>query len=438
MIQQKFSPKNISLSPVNRSPLALFLQFIIGCLLLSSCMAQDKTQRVIKANTIAESNGRDIPFVNYFNWYGSFKIPKLPEDNMDLQVSQYVRRVFQDKAGNIWFGTQGDGAARYSGDGDNGNRGNLDYFTTAQGFSGEVVRGITEDKAGNIWFATNNGICYYDVLLAQNDCNRGTCHHDLLQPEERAKHNGELAKAFTTYTIRDGLAGNDVWSILLDSKGMLWAGTLNGMSMMDTKLPVGINGNRRFTPFSFPRADVASESRFTPKLAWAIYEDNMKNIWLATDGEGLRKFKMQENYNLKMTAVAFITYTNKDGLAGNNVSSILQDKKGTLWFGTRENGVSRYDGKTFTNYSTKDGLCHDFIWTIYEDKAGDIWMGSAGGGMSKYNGKGFTNYGEKDGLHSRHIQSILEDNKGKLWLGVSGGVYRYNGKRFSNFRKPGC
>ena len=31
------------------------------------------------------------------------------------QVSQYIRRIFQDKAGNIWFGTNDDGVVRCDG-----------------------------------------------------------------------------------------------------------------------------------------------------------------------------------------------------------------------------------------------------------------------------------------------------------------------------------
>ncbi|MBK8370821.1 MAG: hypothetical protein IPL20_05480 [Saprospiraceae bacterium] len=35
----------------------------------------------------------------------------------------------------------------------------------------------------------------------------------------------------------------------------------------------------------------------------------------------------------------------------NSVRSILEDKDGNLWFGTRCFGLSRFDGKTFTTFS---------------------------------------------------------------------------------------
>ena len=38
-----------------------------------------------------------------------------------------------------------------------------------------------------------------------------------------------------------------------------------------------------------------------------------------------------------------------DGLSGNSVRSIIQDRQGFMWFGTW-NGLNRYDGYTFNVY----------------------------------------------------------------------------------------
>lgn len=45
----------------------------------------------------------------------------------------------------------------------------------------------------------------------------------------------------------------------------------------------------------------------------------------------------------------FTNYTTANGLADNAVSSILQDSRGFMWFGTRE-GLSRFDGNNFRNF----------------------------------------------------------------------------------------
>jgi ligand-binding sensor domain-containing protein len=47
----------------------------------------------------------------------------------------------------------------------------------------------------------------------------------------------------------------------------------------------------------------------------------------------------------------FTHFTTKDGLANPGVWSILEDKTGNLWVGTRETGLYLYDGKKFITYS---------------------------------------------------------------------------------------
>ena len=39
-------------------------------------------------------------------------------------------------------------------------------------------------------------------------------------------------------------------------------------------------------------------------------------------------------------------------------------------------GVSRYDGKSFVNYTTEEGLPDNFVWSIVRDKDGDCWCGT--------------------------------------------------------------
>jgi ligand-binding sensor domain-containing protein len=83
--------------------------------------------------------------------------------------------------------------------------------------------------------------------------------------------------------------------------------------------------------------------------------------------------------------------------------SIIQDKKGNIWFGTEaadpleresEGGVWRYDGKTFSNFSKKDGLSHNGAWSLLEDKSGNIWVGTRNTGLYRFDGKNFTNLSE--------------------------------------------
>ena len=61
------------------------------------------------------------------------------------QIGEYVVELFEDKQGNLWFGTIAKGAARFDGK-------ELEYFTAAHGLSGDSVVSIVQDKDGSLWF----------------------------------------------------------------------------------------------------------------------------------------------------------------------------------------------------------------------------------------------------------------------------------------------
>ena len=67
----------------------------------------------------------------------------------------------------------------------------------------------------------------------------------------------------------------------------------------------------------------------------------------------------------------------EEGLSNENVTAILQDRKGYIWFGTAD-GLNKYDGYTFTKYQfdplDPNSLSQNFIYTIWEDKSGSIWV----------------------------------------------------------------
>ena len=79
-----------------------------------------------------------------------------------------------------------------------------------------------------------------------------------------------------------------------------------------------------------------------------FYVDMMqkKNVWLLL----LLAFctASAQQYNFRQ-------YNVQDGLAHSQVSSILQDSHGYMWFATYGGGLSRFDGRTFVNFTEKDG-----------------------------------------------------------------------------------
>ncbi|MFN0037034.1 MAG: two-component regulator propeller domain-containing protein [Saprospiraceae bacterium] len=350
----------------------------------------------------------------------------VPDPFPQGQVSQYIRRMFQDKNGDLWFGTNGDGVCRFDGK-------SLAYFTPTEGFGGHAVRGIVEDEGGNLWFATNGGVCRYDISRANHPCNNNSCKHDPQIEQDLKAHSQELAKSFTKYTMMDGLSSDEVWSILLDRDGNIWCGTEGGVCRFHGLLK--IITNFPITPVEltgFPDAYQA------PKLVNCIFQDKTGNLWFGSNGNGVYRYDGTSLTNI----------SEKEGLCNNFVQCILEDKNGNLWFGTRFGGLSRYDPATggFTNFTTKHGLCCDFVWTMMEEKnvptgETEIWVCTAGGGACRYNEKAhsvsFSHFTTQAGSPNRYVQSILRDKNGTLWLGTSGGLFRYDGKSFINVTRIG-
>jgi len=150
-----------------------------------------------------------------------------------------------------------------------------------------------------------------------------------------------------------------------------------------------------------------------------IIQDRKGNIWIAT-WEGIFRYdgKSFTNFTDKVSSARFF--------------SVLEDSKGNLWFGSIGSGVYYYDGKSFRNFTTKEGLAGNDVTCIYEDKIGKIWFGT-GGGTSCYNGKYFRNFTTKEGLSINDVNSIIEDKTGKLWFATRGNTFVYDGKTCTVF-----
>ena len=311
-----------------------------------------------------------------------FRFPQTDNinDNTDHLVSLFVRRIFEDSNGHLWFGTNGDGVAQFNGE-------ELEYFNSTNGFNAQAVRGIVEDKHHHIYFATNNGLIVY---------------------------NG---KQFKQFTETDGLDGNDIWSIYLDHNNLLWLGTINGVSTFK---------DNHFKSFNLPETTPDYNRGVTSsKIVHAIMQDSKSQMWFATNnGAYIYNGKTLKNIS------------EKDGLSNNAVNDILEDNSGNIWFATHHKGISVYNGESFNKIDTNTVKGSE-VWSLFKDKTGAIWFPVEGYGVYKFNGERFINYHKNEGLTSNAIQDIFQDRKGKFWFGGHLGLFSYNGTRFYSIAKDG-
>jgi ligand-binding sensor domain-containing protein/serine phosphatase RsbU (regulator of sigma subunit) len=133
---------------------------------------------------------------------------------------------------------------------------------------------------------------------------------------------------------------------------------------------------------------------------------------------------------------AWQTFGVSDGFPAKTISAILQDRKGSLWFGSGyifgDAGLLRYDGVQITTFTTEDGLIHNGVECLLEDREGNLWIGTRGG-VSRFDGKTWTNYTEHEGLAGNIVRAILQDGEGKLWFGTDGGVNCYDGETWVTY-----
>ncbi|MDP2412664.1 two-component regulator propeller domain-containing protein, partial [Daejeonella sp.] len=139
----------------------------------------------------------------------------------------------------------------------------------------------------------------------------------------------------------------------------------------------------------------------------------------------------QPSYSQSST-LRFEHLTEKDGLSNNQVTSILQDREGFMWFGTRY-GLNKYDGYNFTVFKhDPNNPAHTIAGTnttgIHEDKEGNLWVTTSGGGLNGIDKRtgSITTFLDRFGTT---FLKLYEDRQGFFWISVARlGLVRFNPK----------
>lgn len=122
-------------------------------------------------------------------------------------------------------------------------------------------------------------------------------------------------------------------------------------------------------------------------------------------------------------------------ISQNTITSIIQDDKGFLWFGTRY-GLNQYNGVEFKSFfhesDNPNSLTKSSIQSLLNDSEGNLWVGTTGG-ISKFNIH-LQNFEPvhpnlKAPLQNQDIIVLFEDSDGDIWIGTE-----KNGLKFWNRR----
>jgi len=318
--------------------------------------------------------------------------PKLVKTQHSNQADN-VHCGLEDKNGNLWFGTTGDGVYRFDGK-------SFTNFTSKDGLTSNVIWSILEDKQGNIWFGTEVGICRYDGKSISSI------------PINHVNFLG----------IKSMSSNNAVWSILQDRNAIIWFGKDEGVYCFDGKT---------FTRF-LDNLKINNKSNLTLKSIQCMFEDAKGNIWFGSGPmafEGIGQLSGNRLTNFKPKNETW-------------VRSISENKKGAILFVTRHVGLISYDGNSFSNLYKPEKLNNNHLNAGFVDRNENVWFTSdyvndndfTTGGIWKYDGKSFIEYPKKEGLNNTSVMFMLEDKKGNIWFGTRNtGLYRFDGSVFTSF-----
>ncbi|MEX2153441.1 MAG: two-component regulator propeller domain-containing protein [Gemmatimonadaceae bacterium] len=272
-----------------------------------------------------------------------------------------VRFLFVDREGTLWAGTNGDGLIRVA-------RHRLRVYSERDGLSKDQMTAVIQDQDGRMIFGTNCGGLHVLPIGSETverfrwpGGGRGPdCPMSLARSAGGALWVGHYGPL---YRIRDGLAEivrtpdgatvGLVHALHEGRDGTMWAGRLRGGLV--ALRPDG--GARRYG-----RADGMED-----ETVLFVMDDADGVVWVGTPG-GLGRLAGVG------AGERFTWFTTADGLPTEHVRAVYQDAEGTHWIGTYGGGLARLKDGRFTAIGEREGLADNVVSSILEDDDGNFWM----------------------------------------------------------------
>jgi signal transduction histidine kinase/sugar lactone lactonase YvrE len=364
--------------------------------------------------------------------------------------------IAQDSRGALWIGTSG-GVSRFDGVG-------FVNFGVSDGLPDALVRTIVESPDGHLWFGTNGGIVEYDGTSFRNAANGQPFPRDEIwdslvdsrgrlwfASQNRGLHSWD-GKRFQNFGTKEGLPSDFAYALHQDRHGRLWVGTRgNGVAELD------VSGEAPRVVRTLTAADGLGSGSVR-----AITEDASGHLYFGTRGGGVAVFDgralsripaldalpFRDAYALIVNrrgelvagnvdgAVVLCTpganaacraYDRRNGLQGDSVYGLLEDREGNLWIGLA-NGVSELVSEAFASFGPNEGLPDEAIQSVLVDRDGSLWFATYDGlahcNFATSDAPRCTVLDDSDGLPSRSIWDVARGGDGSLWVATRGGLAR--------------
>ncbi len=334
-----------------------------------------------------------------------------------------VIALFEDREGNIWTGLDQKAP---------------NYFpirplpfetlsrltrSSKEDLSGQITA-VYEDGRNDAWLGTNRRLYHINLKTGQVWPFKGVDNSDvfsIIPDGPDVLWFGNAYPGLLRYNIKTGerrgyrhnradsttLCSGVIYHLLVDSKGVLWSATFNGLCQFDS-----------------------SKSRFTTYIPgpgsrglnyYAIAQGPDGALWLGGN-LGLHRFDPQT----KKFTVYSHNPEDPTSISDGHVNAVFFDQSGTLWAGT-QNGLDKFDpaAHTFKSYDQRSGMSGTVVSCILQDGRGTLWM-STNNGISSFDTKSerFANYTAADGLPGQDLTgtgACYESSRGKMYFaGLSG------------------
>ncbi|MDE6497992.1 MAG: response regulator [Muribaculaceae bacterium] len=338
--------------------------------------------------------------------------PQLPETELSWKnVSVDGKKVavfciLRDSRGLMWMGTNNglffyDGASTHA--------------MGRQELAGSQVHALAE-MDGKLYVGSNNGLRIFDYATGTfSDAGKYPPREiRTLTPVDKELWIGGLNGIYvldpSSDELRDvsgGLPHRSVYSILRDSRGIVYAGTYSGLARWNGRAgsfePVEVHGGTEAMPRVF--------------FANCLLEDSdHESIYVGTEGALYRYLPATDSWE-RITAVD-----------RNNIKSMAHGDHGHILIGT-DNGVFDLAGDSARHYRHNSrrelSLADNEIWCIFADGDHNVWAGHERGFSIAANSASIRTIKLSDLVNSgegNDIYSIYRDSRDGLWLTGSNGA----------------